>query len=56
MRNRALPVSDNGNFADIHVAYFHENDEACIEIQRRRYDELSLKTWTNSVWREKRRE
>ena len=25
------------------------NGEACMEIQRRRYDELSLKTCTNSV-------
>ena len=33
-----------------------ENVEACIEIQRRRYDELSWKMCINSVLREKRRE
>ena len=33
-----------------------ENREACTEIKRRRYDELSWKMCINSVWREKRRE
>ena len=28
----------------------------CMKIQRRRYDELSLKMCTNSAWRKKSRE
>ena len=28
----------------------------CMEIQRRRYDELSLKTCTNSAWRKESEE
>ena len=38
------------------ITLTQENGDACIEIQRRRYDELSSKMCTNSVWREKRRE
>ena len=38
------------------ITLTQENGEACIEIQRGRYDELSSKMCTNSVWREKRRE
>ena len=38
------------------ITLTQENGLACIEIQRRRYDELSSKICTNSVWREKRRE
>ena len=34
------------------ITLTQENGEACIEIQRRRYDELSLKMCTDSVWRE----
>ena len=38
------------------ISLTQENREACTEIQRRRYDELSSKMCINSVWREKRRE
>ena len=38
------------------ITLTQENREACTEIQRRRYDELSWKMCMNSVRREKRRE
>ena len=34
------------------ITLTQENREACTEIQRRRYDELSWKLCINSVWRE----
>ena len=38
------------------ITLTQETGEVCIEIQRRRYDELSLKMYTNFVSMEKRQE